>query len=107
MIAIHDRILILPLVGMVDGRRAGQFIERLLHAGRARRARVVLVDISGVPVVDTAVGPAIPQAAEAARLPGAEVRPVGVRPDGAQTLVALGPNLRGAVTRADLQAGVE
>lgn len=107
VIPIHDRVLILPLIGMVDSERARHFTERLLHAVRSRRARVVLLDITGVPLVDTAVAQAILQAAEATRLLGAEVVLVGVRSDVAQTLVTLGLGMLGVVTKANLQAGME
>jgi len=107
VIPIHDRILILPLIGMVDSERARQFTDRLLHAVRSQRARVVLVDITGVPLVDTSVAQSILRAAEATRLLGAEVVLVGVRSDVAQMLVTLGLSMSGLVTKADLQAGME
>ncbi len=107
VIPVHDRILVLPLIGMVDSERAGQFTERLLEAVRRHRARVVLVDVTGVPVVDTAVAQALLQAARATHLLGAEVVLVGIRSEVAQTLVTLGVQLEEIATRANLQAGIE
>ncbi|MGC8874492.1 MAG: GAF domain-containing protein [Chloroflexia bacterium] len=107
VVPIHDHVLVLPLIGLVDSERAQRFTEALLEAIQRQRARVVLLDITGVPVVDTAVAQALVRAAEAGRLLGAEVVLVGMRPEVAQTLVTLGVSLGGLVTRANLQAGVE
>ena len=107
VIPIHDRVLVLPLIGLVDSERAQHLTEAMLEAVQRQRARVVLLDITGVPVVDTAVAQALVRAADAGRLLGAEVVLVGVRPEVAQTLVMLGVSLEGLVTRADLQSGVE
>jgi anti-anti-sigma factor len=106
-IPVHDRVLVLPLIGVVDSGRAHQFTERLLEAVRWQRARVVIIDITGVPVVDTVVAQALIKAAEAARLLGAEVVLVGVRAEVAQTLVTLGLDMAGLVTKANLQSGIE
>ncbi len=106
VIPVHDRILVLPLVGTIDSERARQLTERLLHAVRQTRALVILLDITGVPVVDTAVAQALIQSANAARLLGAEVALVGVRAEVAQTLVSLGVSMEGIVTMANLQAGI-
>lgn len=107
VIPVHDRVLVLPLIGLVDSERAQLFTEAMLEAIQRQRARVVLLDITGVPVVDTAVAQALVRAAEAGRLLGAEVVLVGMRPEVAQTLVTLGVSLEGLVSRANLQAGVE
>jgi GAF domain-containing protein len=107
VIPVHHRILVLPLIGVVDSERARQFTERLLEAVRQQRTRVVLLDITGVPVVDTGVAQALLQAANATRLLGAEVVVVGMRSEVAQTLVTLGVGIEGLVTRANLQAGLE
>jgi len=107
VIPLHDRILLLPLIGVLDSARTSLLTERLLEAVRQQRARVVLLDITGVPLVDTAVAQALLQSADATRLLGAEVVLVGVRSEVAQTLVTLGLNMEGLVTRANLQAGIE
>lgn len=106
VIPVHDRILVLPLVGALDSERSRRLTERLLHAVRQTRALVILLDITGVPVVDTAVAQALIQTANAARLLGAEVALVGVRAEVAQTLVSLGVSMEGIMTMANLQAGI-
>jgi rsbT co-antagonist protein RsbR len=70
------------------------------------RAKIAILDITGVAVVDTQVADALLRAARAVRLLGAEVILTGIRPDVAQTLVALGTNLDGIVTRGTLQSGI-
>jgi anti-anti-sigma factor len=106
VIPLQDRVLVLPLVGTIDSERARDLTERLLEAVRQTRALVILLDITGVPVVDTAVAQAIIQAANAARLLGAEVVLVGVRSEVAQTLVTLGVSMEGLVTKSNLQSGI-
>ncbi len=107
VIPIYDRILVLPLIGTVDSERARQFTERMLEAIRRQRALVVLVDITGVPLVDTAVAQALLQAAGAARLLGTEVILVGIRSEVAQTLVTLGVDMSALICRSNLQSGIE
>jgi anti-anti-sigma factor len=107
VIPVHDRILVLPLIGTVDGRRAQLITARLLEAVQAQRARVVLVDITGVPLVDTKVAQSLLQAAHATRLVGAEFVLVGVRAEVAQTLVTLGLSMGQIVTKNNLRSGIE
>lgn len=103
--AIVPGILVMPLMGLIDSRRAGQFLDHLLTAITRHRAAIVLIDIAAVSVVDTGVANAIIQAAGAARLLGAEVVLVGITPSVAQTMVSLGIDLSQMTTFADLQAG--
>jgi len=107
VIPVYERILVLPLIGPVDSERARRFTERMLEAVRRQRALVVLVDITGVPLVDTAVAQALLRAAEAVRLLGAEMVLVGVRSEVAQTLVTLGVDMSALVSRGTLQSGIE
>jgi anti-anti-sigma regulatory factor len=106
MIPISDDVMAMPLVGAVDTRRAQQVIEVLLQGVAASRARIVILDITGVPLVDTQVANALLQAARSVRLLGAQVLLTGIRPEVAQTLVGLGVDLGGLVTRATLQDGI-
>jgi rsbT co-antagonist protein RsbR len=92
---------------MLDSGRARQMIESLLAAIRDRRARGVVIDVTGVPVVDTAVANHLVQAVDSARLMGATVVITGISPDMAQTLVSLGAVLPTAATHVDLQDGIE
>jgi rsbT co-antagonist protein RsbR len=91
----------------VDSRRAEQIMDVLLEGVSNRRARVVILDITGVPVVDTSVANHLLQATQAVRLLGAECVLVGITPEVAQTVVGLGVDLRGLTTRSDLQGGIE
>jgi len=102
---ITKGILVLPLIGTIDTYRAGRIMETLLHEISARQAQVVLIDIRGVPVVDTNVANHLLQAARAAGLLGAEAVLVGITPVVAQTIVALGVDLGHLTTRADLESG--
>jgi GAF domain-containing protein len=106
VIPVQDRILVLPLVGTIDSERARRLTDRLLQAVRETRALVILLDITGVPVVDTMVAQTLIQCASAARLLGAEVVLVGVRSEVAQTLVTLEVGMEGLVTKSNLQAGI-
>lgn len=107
ILQLSEGLLMLPVVGVVDTQRARHLTETLLVAIRKRRARVVVMDITGVPVVDSKVANHLVQACEAARIMGAEVIVTGISPEIAQALVTIGAELHGARTLADLQSGIE
>lgn len=107
LIPVFDKISVMPLVGTIDTERAKLIIENLLEGVVKHRAEVVLLDITGVPVVDTMVAHHIIQAADAVRLVGAKCMLVGIRPEIAQTIVTLGINLKDFTTTSTLQRGVE
>jgi rsbT co-antagonist protein RsbR len=104
---IRDRLLILPIIGVLDSHRAQQLTEGLLHAIRANRARVVVMDVTGVATVDSKVANHLLQTIAAARLMGAEVIVTGLSADVAQSLVTLGVDLNKLNTVGDLQGGLE
>lgn len=106
LLTISDATVVMPLVGAVDSRRVQQMMDTLLSGAAATRARTVILDITGVPVVDTQVANALIQAAQAVKLLGAEVVLTGIRPEVAQTLVQLGVSLTGVTTRGTLQDGI-
>jgi anti-anti-sigma regulatory factor len=106
LIPISDQIVAMPLIGSVDSRRAQQVIETLLQGIATSGAQIAILDITGVPVVDTQVADALLRAAQAVKLLGAQVVLTGIRPEVAQTLVGLGTDLRGIVTRSSLQSGI-
>jgi rsbT co-antagonist protein RsbR len=106
LIPLHAGILALPLVGTIDSYRATQIMESLLEGIAEQQADVVIIDITGVPVVDTGVGNHLLQAAQAAKLLGAQVILVGISTEVAQTMVQLGINLTQIVTLATLEAGI-
>jgi len=107
VIPVQQGVLVMPLVGVIDTARAQNILATLLAAIEKERARVVILDITGVPMVDTAVAQTLLQAARAARLLGTEPVLVGIRPQVAETIVSLGVDLADLVTKADLQSGVE
>ncbi|QIZ05754.1 STAS domain-containing protein [Priestia megaterium] len=107
LIPIFDNITIMPLVGTIDTERAKSIMENLLQGVVKHHAQVVLIDITGVPVVDTMVAHHIIQASEAVRLVGAKCLIVGIRPEIAQTIVNLGINLTQVMTKNSLQKGIE
>ncbi|KIL52207.1 STAS domain-containing protein [Jeotgalibacillus soli] len=107
LIPIVEHISVMPLVGTIDTERARQIMENLLEGVVRHRAEVVLIDITGVPVVDTMVAHHIIQAAEAVRLVGARCMLVGIRPEIAQTIVNLGINLNKFITTSTLRKGME
>lgn len=107
LIPVFDKITVMPLVGTIDTDRAKKIMENLLQGVVKHRSEVVLIDITGVPVVDTMVAHHIIQAAEAVRLVGAKCLLVGIRPEIAQTIVNLGINLNEIITKNSLKKGVE
>jgi anti-anti-sigma regulatory factor/HAMP domain-containing protein len=106
VVPVLEGILVMPLVGIIDADRARLLVRSLLTGIERHRANVVILDVTGVPLVDTQIARALLEAARAARLLGARPVLVGLRPELAQTIVSLGLDLSGLVTRADLQSGV-
>jgi len=106
LLTISDTTVVLPLVGAVDSRRVAQIMETLLQGVAASRASIVILDITGVAVVDTQVANAFIRASQAVSLLGAQVVLTGIRPEVAQTLVQLGVDLRIIITRGTLQDGI-
>jgi rsbT co-antagonist protein RsbR len=106
VLQVRDRLLVIPIVGVMDSVRARQLIETMLGSIRDRRARGVVVDVTGVPHVDTAIANHLVQACDAARLMGAQVVITGISPEMAQTLVSLGARLPANDTLVDLQEGI-
>jgi anti-anti-sigma regulatory factor/DNA-binding NarL/FixJ family response regulator len=106
LIPISDEIVVVPLIGELTIGRMQQVQETLVQGISAKRARVAILDITGVPRLDAPSADAILRASQATRLLGAEVILTGIRPDVAQTLVGLGHDLGGVVTHRTLQAGI-
>lgn len=105
LIPVMRNITIMPLIGTIDTERAKLIMENLLDGVIKHNAEVVLIDITGVPVVDTMVAHHIIQAAEAVRLIGATCILVGIRPEIAQTIVNLGIDLSKFPTKSSLRRG--
>ncbi|MCC7492411.1 MAG: STAS domain-containing protein [Fimbriimonadaceae bacterium] len=106
VIKVWDGILALPLIGTIDSWRARQIMEELLRSVAAERAAMVLIDITGVPVVDTNVADHLIKTFRAAELLGTECLLVGVGPELAQTIVSLGVDLRSIDSCADMRQGL-
>lgn len=104
---LRERLLMLPIIGVLDSVRAKQLTDGLLHAIRANRAKVVVMDITGVAAVDSKVANHLIQTVAAARLMGTVVIVTGLSAEVAQSLVALGVDLSKVNTVGDLQGGIE
>jgi rsbT co-antagonist protein RsbR len=107
VLQVRERLLILPIIGVLDTARAHQLTDQLLHAIRTHRARVVVIDITGVPDVDEAVADHLVKTVDASRLMGAGVIITGLSSEIAQTLVTIGVDLGKMNTVGDLQGGIE
>lgn len=104
---IHDNILVLPLVGSINQDRASFLTEDLLEEIVARQSDIVIIDITGVPIVDTNIANYLLQTTRAVSLLGAEVILVGISAEIAQTIVGLELDLRQLTVRANLQDGIQ
>jgi len=106
VVQVWEGIMLVPLIGMLDSARTQQLMERLLHRLTETGSAVAVVDITGVPTIDTQTAQHLIETIKAVRYIGAEVVLTGVRPVIAQTLVHLGVDLSTATTRASLAAGL-
>jgi rsbT co-antagonist protein RsbR len=107
VIRVHDRVLLLPLIGTVDTHRAQQIMETLLTRVVEEQAKVVIVDIAGVPVVDTRVADHLLKTTEAVRLLGAATIVSGISAQVARTIVQLGVDISSIQTRSRLVDALE
>jgi anti-anti-sigma regulatory factor len=107
IIRLWKGIILAPLIGTLDSQRSKLFIERLLEMIVEYSSEVAIIDITGVPAVDTQTAQNIIEAIIAARLLGTQVVMTGVRPSIAQTLIQLGIDLEGIETRSSLEGGMK
>jgi rsbT co-antagonist protein RsbR len=107
VLQVRERLLILPIIGILDAPRARQLTDQLLKAIRAHRAKVVVIDITGVPDVDEEVANSLVQTVDASKLMGAAVIITGLSSEIAGTLVTIGVDLSKMDTVGDLQEGIE
>jgi rsbT co-antagonist protein RsbR len=107
VLLVRERLLILPIIGVIDPQRARQLTEQLLHGIRATRGKVVVIDLTGVAAMDSSIANHLVQTVEASRLLGASVIVTGLSPAIAQTLVNIGVDLGKMNTVGDLQGGIE
>lgn len=107
VVKIWEDILILPLIGMIDTVRAEQLRKNLLTSIKDNEAAIAIIDVTGVPIIDTEVANRLLRTIKAASLLGTKCLLVGVRPDIAQSMVQLGIELTEVDTFSSLQAGLE
>jgi rsbT co-antagonist protein RsbR len=107
VLQVREGLVILPIIGVLDAQRARQLTEQLLAAIQSHRAKVVVIDITGVASIDLTVANHLVQTVEASRLMGATAIITGVSSEIAQTLVDLRVDLRMMITVGDLQGGLE
>ncbi len=107
VLPVREGLLILPIVGVIDPQRARQLTQQLLRGIRANRAKVVVIDITGVPSINSTVANHLVLTVEAARLLGAAAIVTGLSPEIAQTLVTIGVDLSKMNTVCDLREGIE
>lgn len=106
VVQVWEGVVAVPLIGSLDSERTQQFMERLLTNIVETTSSVALIDITGVPAIDTQTAQHLIETISAVRLLGAEVILTGVRPSIAQTIVHLGVDLSGVITRPSLVAGL-
>jgi rsbT co-antagonist protein RsbR len=107
VLPVRERLLVLPIIGVLDTERAQQLTEQLLIGIRTHRAKVVVMDITGAPDIDEGVANHLVKTVDASRLMGASVIITGLSPEIAQTLVTIGVDLSKMNTIGDLQGGLE
>jgi anti-anti-sigma factor len=106
VLQVWEGVVVVPLIGTLDTHRAQQLMERLLECIVATNSTVALLDVTGVPAIDTRTAQYLIETITSARLLGAQVVMTGVRPTIAQTLAHLGINLADVTTRSSLSAGL-
>jgi rsbT co-antagonist protein RsbR len=107
VVPVFQGIIVMSLVGSVDSQRAVAITTEMLSGIERYDARIVILDITGVPVVDTQVAKILLESARAAQLMGCQAVLTGIRPEIAQTMVELGIEAADLVTRSDLRGGME
>lgn len=106
VLQIRDEILVLPLIGTIDSERAEQILEELLKRIVELTASVVIIDLTGVPVIDSLVANHMIKTVQAAKMLGADTIITGISPVNAQTLAGLGVDLSMLITKNNLRAGL-
>ena len=106
VVQVWEGIVLVPIIGTLDSQRTQQLMERLLQRVTETSSPVALLDITGVPAVDSQTAQHLIETVSAVRLLGADVIITGIRPPIAQTLVHLGIDLNNVTTRSSLTAGL-
>jgi anti-anti-sigma factor len=106
VIQVYERIILIPLIGMIDANRMQQIETAMLMGIEKSHAQKVILDLTGVPIIDSTVAAFLSRLPRLAQLLGAEVTMVGIAPEVAESLVHLGVDFSGTITRSNLQSGV-
>jgi rsbT co-antagonist protein RsbR len=107
IIEVWDKVLTLPMFGVIDSARVAQVMDSLLAEVSRKGARFAILDLTGVESVDTGTASHLLKLIDALRLLGAEGIITGIQPDVAQTMVMLGMNLEQVSTHSTLRAGLQ
>jgi len=107
VLQIRDEILVLPLIGTIDSPRAQQIVEELLNKIAEYQASIVIIDLTGVPIIDSLVANHLIKTVQAAKMLGAETIITGISPPNAQTLVSIGIDTTTLITKNNLRAGLK
>lgn len=107
IVTLWDKVIAIPIIGILDSRRTQQIMEDLLQAIVDKEIKICIIDITGVAVMDTVVSSHLVKTADAISLLGAESVLTGVRPEVAQTIVHLGVDLSKVETRATMADGLK
>ncbi|HNN97172.1 MAG TPA: STAS domain-containing protein, partial [Pseudomonadota bacterium] len=103
---VAESIMVMPLLGTIDAQRAQDIVEAVLHEAQTSRARVVIIDITGLRRVDDIAVSLLLRAPRALRLLGSQTILTGMRPDVARAMVQMGADLSSLHTRANLKTGI-
>jgi rsbT co-antagonist protein RsbR len=106
ILPVAQGILVAPLIGMIDGQRIASLIQQILQSVEKEQARYLILDVTGMPIIDTEVAQVLMHVTQSVRLLGGRVILTGIRPEVAQTLVGLGINLNSMLTRNTLEGGI-
>lgn len=106
VIQVYEHIILIPLIGLIDATRVQQIETAMLMGIEKSHAQKVILDLTGVPIIDTDVAIFLSRLPRLAQLLGAEVTMVGIAPEVAESLVHLGVDFSGTITRSNLQSGV-
>lgn len=106
ILQLHDELLMLPIIGILDEERSRQITKHLLNAIRHKRAKMVLLDITGMPSIDAQIANLLIKTIEAAKLMGAKLIITGLSSEVSRTLINIGVDLNKISTLGDLQSGI-
>ena len=106
ILQIREKLLAIPLIGIIDSVRAKQMTKDLLYKIKEKKASIIILDITGVPIVDTKVANHLIQTTKAVQLMGGVIIISGISPEIAETMVNLGADLGGIKTLIDLESGI-